>query len=42
MIYIGITGFVGALMCGCTYFFDFKEKRSKKIGLDKGEHLKKV
>jgi len=29
MIYIGVTGSLGALMCGCTYFFDFKEKRSK-------------
>ena len=29
MIYIGISGLLGALMCGCTYFFDFKEKRSK-------------
>ena len=29
MIYIGITGLFGAAMCGCTYFFDFKEKRSK-------------
>jgi MFS family permease len=29
MIYIGISGFLGAMMCGCTYFFDFKEKRSK-------------
>jgi hypothetical protein len=29
MIYIGITGFLGALMCGCTYFFDFKEKRAR-------------
>lgn len=26
-IYVGVTGITGALMCGCTYFFDFKEKK---------------
>ena len=28
--YIGITGVLGTLMCGCTYYFDFKEKLGVK------------
>lgn len=26
-IYVAITGVLGSLMCGVTYFFDFKEKK---------------
>eukprot|EP00347_Sterkiella_histriomuscorum_P021544 403333605 len=31
-IYIGVVGGLGCLMCGSTYFFDFKEKRAKQQG----------
>ena len=31
LIYILISGLLGGIMCGATYFFDFKEKRAKAI-----------
>ncbi len=31
-IYTAVVGIMGGFMCGCTYFFDFKEKRANKKG----------
>jgi hypothetical protein len=38
-IYIGVAGGLGCIMCGMTYFFDFKEKRALKNNKDEGAFI---